>query len=346
MIVYLSTERFSTTIRGFEKYYRRKLGLVVRPLSYEELFFEGAGPIGHYIFSDFDRLSRYEIECAAAFANALQEAAPEARILNHPLKVLERYPLLLTLHKAGINDFTAIRLETGERPARYPVFIRAEDGYAGPETDLIHDDAQFDAALAELQGQGLPKRGRIAIGFANERSPDGFYRKYGAFNVDGRIVPHDLMFGSSWVVKIRFANTGWATNRDEDYGNSDLGVAEEAAYIRTNPHQELLKRAFELAQIDYGRADYGVVNGRVQVFEINTNPHLPWRPLANKRAERRELLERGLLEGFRSIDTPVGTRGRVRFSLPRPKAHNIHWPRRNLPISTVRKALNFVGNLG
>ena len=55
--------------------------------------------------------------------------------------------LLVALHKAGINNFTATRLETGARPADYPVFIRAEDGYGGPETELLGNDAEFDAAV-------------------------------------------------------------------------------------------------------------------------------------------------------------------------------------------------------
>src|SRR6266851_205923 len=96
MIYYLSTERFSSTIRRFLKgnpAFRR----TVASLTYEELFFEKRGPIGHYIFTDFDRLTRYELEGAASFALALEEAAPTARILNHPLAVKERFPLLVAL---------------------------------------------------------------------------------------------------------------------------------------------------------------------------------------------------------------------------------------------------------
>ena len=342
MIVYVATERFSTTMRYYTKYYRKELRGVVTSLSYEELFFERAGPIGHYIFTDFDRLSRHELECAVAFAAALELAAPEVRVLNHPLKALERYPLLVTLHEAGINDFTATRLECGERPPRYPVFIRAEDGYGGPETDILHTDDEFDAAIADLAQRGLPLRGRIAIGFANERSPDGHFHKYGAFNIGGRIVPHDLMYGQSWVVKIRFANTGWATSRDKAYGASEEGVTAELRYITGNPHQEILQGVFALAGIDYGRADYGVVNGRVQIYEINTNPHLTYHPSTDGRAERLAIVQRLTLDALKAIDTPIRVRGRVGFREPRPRAHDLHWPRRRLPISVARRAVDLV----
>ena len=341
MIIYLSTERFSTTIRRFVRYRRDTLRGLVVPLTYEELFLEGAGPIGHYIFTDFDRLSRYELECAVAFSDALQQAVPEARILNHPLKVLERYPLLVALNRAGINDFTATRLETGNKPPRYPVFIRAEDGYGGPETDLIHDEKEFDTAIAGLCQRGLPLRGRLAIGFANEVSPDGYFHKYGAFNVGGRIVPHDRMHGKSWIVKIRYQNAELEGGWDADYSTSAEAADAELRYIKGNPHEQVLKRVFAVAGIDFGRADYGVVGGRAQIYEINTNPHLPNRP-PPARAERRALLERGLLEGIKALDTPITRGGRISFSVPRPRAHNLHWPRQRLPISMARKMLDFL----
>ena len=39
-----------------------------------------------------------------------------------------------------------------------------------------------------------------------------------------------------------------------------------------NPHRELLEHIFRDAGIDYGRIDYGLLDGRIQVWEINTNP--------------------------------------------------------------------------
>src|SRR6266404_1916338 len=103
MIIYVVTARFSTTIQGLI----RGLGTDARGLlsyvTYEELFFERAAPLAHYIFTDFDRLTRYELDCAAAVALRLQAAAPEIRILNHPLQALERVPLLHKLNLEGVN---------------------------------------------------------------------------------------------------------------------------------------------------------------------------------------------------------------------------------------------------
>ena len=340
MIYYLATERFSSTIRYFLTGNGRPLRRSVTVLTYEELFFDGAGPIGHYIFTDFDRLSRYELECAAAFAAAIRKAAPAARILNHPLNALERFPLLVALHRAGINDFTAIRIENGEFPARYPVFIRSEDGYGGPETDLIFGDREFEAALADLTRHSLPRRGRIAIGFANKRSPDGHYHKFGAFRIGDRIVPHDLMFGREWIVKMQPPPMA-ADSRDTAFSSSDDGVASEMHYLKGNPHAETLMRAFKIAGIEYGRADYGVVDGRVQIYEINTNPHLPHRTPAT-RVERADFVQKRLVGAVAELDAPGLAPGRVPFEASRPRAHNLHWPRRTLPASLLRRAAALV----
>jgi hypothetical protein len=48
-------------------------------------------------------------------------------------------------------------------------------------------------------------------------------------------------------------------------------VAEEWAYLHDNPHERELRQVCELARIDYGRIDYAVVDGRIQVWEINSN---------------------------------------------------------------------------
>ena len=39
-----------------------------------------------------------------------------------------------------------------------------------------------------------------------------------------------------------------------------------------------LREIFDLAQIEYGRIDYGMLDGKVQCWEINTNPGLALAP--------------------------------------------------------------------
>ena len=339
MIYYVTTERFTSPIRKMLRGLRDELRGVLRSLTYEELLFERAGPIGHYIFTDFDRLTRYELECTAAFVAALRNVAPDARILNHPLQALERLALLIALHDAGINNFTAMRIDEGRRPTKYPVFIRAEDGYGGPETDILHDAAAYDAALADLVARGLPPKGRIAVGYAAERSADGFFRKYGAFNVAGEIIPYHLMRGSTWVVKRHATESDFAVSLDCQYEQSAPAVAEELAYVRDNPHRDALVRAFAIAGIDYGRADYGIVGGQMQVYEINTNPALSRFGVGDNRTERRLFLRDRFLKGFVALNTPLSANGRVRFVDLRPRPHDVRWPRRRLVQSLARRII-------
>jgi hypothetical protein len=332
MIFFVATERFSnivtTLLRNIPV-----LRKTIRSLSYEELFFERAGPVEHYIFSDFDRLSRYELDSAGRFATALRRVSSQAKILNHPAHAMERTALLLALHEAGINDFMVTRLDPGVRPSQYPVFIRADDGYDGPETDLIFNDAEFDCAVRELGERGLPLRGRVAIGFAAEKGSNGRYRKYGAFNIGGRIIPQHLMQSDHWVIKRHVPEVKPAAGLDE----SEPNVDEEMEFVRNNPHRDVLLTAFQAGHIDFGRADYALVGGKVQIYEINTNPAFPRFDIKDHRSERREFLKQSMVDAFEALDTPLDIAGRVRFEEARPRAHALHLPRFRLPVSVLRR---------
>lgn len=153
MIYYVSREDYTQPINGLIAGLGQHKRLV-KSISYENLFYCGSGPIGHYVFTDFDRLSSYEVESTFAIASALKACTPDARILNYPNNVLERYPLLKRLQADGFNQFGVSRYDAGERPQRFPVFIRLEDDCQGPDSPIINSDAQFDQALLALTQKG------------------------------------------------------------------------------------------------------------------------------------------------------------------------------------------------
>jgi hypothetical protein len=64
--------------------------------------------------------------------------------------------------------------------------------------------------------------------------------------------------------------------------------------VRDNPFEAPLKPVFELAAIEYGRADFGRLGGKAQIYEINGNPHIQF-PTEHPSAPR--------TESFRSFDT-------------------------------------------
>jgi hypothetical protein len=82
------------------------------------------------------------------------------------------------------------------------------------------------------------------------------HQKFSALFVGSEILQATRGTGSAWVVKE-------VPSQPEHPG---LG-----AYPRAD-HQCHLHETLRMANIDYGRVDYAIVDDRVQVFEINTNP--------------------------------------------------------------------------
>lgn len=292
MIYYVCRGYRSHTISRFLRVAGPEIRSHVRLLRYEHLCTGPAIPAGHYIFTDFDRLTPRQIERVAAIAKLIAEVVPEARVLNQSLHVLERYALLRTLARTGLNPIDVARLDEG-RTLRFPVFIRRERGADGPETGLLHDEGQYQAALKALLAAGHTLKGRIAVEYIDTRGSDGRYRKYSALRVAERIVPIHVHTAEDWIVKS-------ATNTVDE-----ALAAEELAYVRDNPHRDELLKIFDIARIDFGRIDYAVVDGRVVTFEINTNPTLPSGLRPDARGERRALVHRGIIDAFKAVDAPL-----------------------------------------
>jgi hypothetical protein len=78
--------------------------------------------------------------------------------------------------------------------------------------------------------------------------------------VGDEIVPVSLDLSESWIVR--------HGKRTPEH------LAEEMDLIRENPHEAQLKEIFALAHTQFGRIDYSLKDGRIQVWEINTAPLL------------------------------------------------------------------------
>ena len=96
------------------------------------------------------------------------------------------------------------------------------------------------------------------------RDGQGMYHRYGAHIVGSRVFASNLVFARHWVVRT------WEPALQEG-----ALLAAEQRYVESNPHEALLRPIFTMAGIEYGRMDYAVVDGRIQIFEINTNPVAP-----------------------------------------------------------------------
>lgn len=291
MIVFCVTAGHAYTLTGFLEGRGRALLPRCRILTYDELGQRRRLERGTYVFADIERLSGAGAERAAQVRAVLEAAGPGIRLLNHPTRSMRRYELLRALHAAGVNSFDVHRLAGGDPPGRYPVFIRSESDHAGPLTPLLRSGPDLAAAAAALEARGLSREDKLVVEFCDTADSQGVVRKYGAFIVGGRVIPRHVLSGRDWCVK------------DPHPGGGD-SQAEEAEFLRTNPHAGFVAEVARLARIDYGRIDYGLLHGRPQVWEINTNPCIVsavWESRAD-RAETNAIFASRLLDALRELD--------------------------------------------
>ncbi len=92
-----------------------------------------------------------------------------------------------------------------------------------------------------------------------EPDDDGRFRRYSAFCVGGNVIARQLLF------------TPDGSGADAVDAESEQ-VAEELEYLETNPHKQDLAEIFRFARIDYGRLDYVVMDEKLLVWRLHTNP--------------------------------------------------------------------------
>jgi hypothetical protein len=93
------------------------------------------------------------------------------------------------------------------------------------------------------------------------------------------------------------------------YGRRDVKLPEEyklfeQKFVLENWHADELRRVFAIAGIEYGRADFGIVAGRIQIYEINTNPDISADPGSQNPTRRATLAiaTRKLCESLAALD--------------------------------------------
>lgn len=260
ILYYLCTRKHAYTMGILLACYPTSLAACVRLLPYEDLGALRSLARGSFIFTDFDRLSPTLLDRAARFHRYLQhEAGVATPCLNHPRESAMRFTLLRRLWDAGINDFNVYRLNEVERVERFPVFLRHERGHRSPVSPLLASRDELNRGVARAIATGGDSDDIMIVEFWNKPDAQGQFRKFGAYRVGDTIYSQHCFTREHWYVK-----------------GPRYGVAADRAahewYVQANPHREQLRRIFDLAGIDYGRIDYAVVDDRIQVYEINTNP--------------------------------------------------------------------------
>jgi hypothetical protein len=234
-------------------------GSKVDILHYESLFDRSEYEPGTYLFSTFDDV----VEPMKRFIDELAlrlRGQPGIRILNDPQRVLQRFDLHTALWHQGRSQFRSARATQDTSVLRFPVFVRSEGSHDGALSPLIHTSDEIETWIGRALALGRPLRDLLVVEFCDTRDAGGWYRKYSAFCVGGRIVPRRMDSGRTWMLK--FAGNEFLRQHAE----------EELDYVRASPHEQELQEIFAIARTDYGRIDYSMKDGRVQPWEINLNP--------------------------------------------------------------------------
>lgn len=289
MIHYLVRESHAHTMRGFLKHWASELRAHVEVLPYERVFGSRALPAGVHVFADIERLRPSEKRLAADLADRVVAAG--SRVLNHPRDVLTRRALHEALHTVGVNPFRSHR-RLDPRRMRFPVFLRTEREHDGALSGLLHDPRELAAALLRLAKHPLALRaGLLAVEFEETRDAAGLYRKYSVQRIGDRFLPRHVLVSRHWMLKVA------------DLVDRDT-VADEIRYLDEVPEMAQIREIFALARIEYGRIDYARKDGRIVVWEINTNPG--YAPRRAKLHADRVALQAGavasVIDAFRALD--------------------------------------------
>ena len=286
-IVTMANHRY--THKSLEK---EEADLELRVISYSELFnYAGARPIATYVFTDFDRLAGLALDRAALLYRELRDQG--STVLNDPALALGRFGLLRALNRAGINMFDAYRVDSLEKPRSWPVFLRVEGDHGAPVSGLIDTEEELNSALESALRDGVPRSMSVIVEYAAEPVRPGLFRKLSAFRIGDRVIGCTCVHDDQWLVK--YGKPGIAS--PELY-------EEEYDFIASNRFAETLRPVFDIAGVDYGRVDFGLVGGRPQIYEINTNPDIKLRPPpadVQRRNDSVDLFRKNYLDAMRAI---------------------------------------------
>jgi len=290
MIYYVVTEEHNYTIEMFLDTWGLSLDSRFEVVPYSIFTNATNFPAGTYVLSDLERLTRSEIDRTTQIWEHLTHTG--LRVLNHPVRTLRRYELLRTLFQLGENCFNVYRLSEVREPRRFPVLLRpvAEHYIFG---GLHRSQDEIDKATRHALRKGRSLEDVLMIEFCDTSDSVGTFRTYSAFVVAGTVIPRCLYFSRKWKLK------------QPDLLDEEM-VREEWEYVALNPHQEWLARIFRLANVDYGKIDYSLLDGKPQIWEINTNPILLLPPERYKPVQlpAQQLFADRVTRAFEELDVP------------------------------------------
>ncbi|AVX02711.1 hypothetical protein MXMO3_00163 [Maritalea myrionectae] len=287
MIIFIGPNRQRRNIKKFGNYEHAP---TYKHRTYNWLFRTRRLPGATYIFTFIDRLDPSERRLAGKIYRHINQLGDGFKALNDPTRVKNRYQLLRALFQAGVNDFDVHLAAESPHPKRFPVFIRRISQSLPPLTDLVADQANLDRIISELQAAGEPLDDLMVIEFCAAEIAPGIFQKYSAYRAGDQVSMNYTIFESNWQVKI---------------GQIDIVdpvfYDKEAEDLEQNAYAEIAGQVFDIAQIEYGRADFGLVDGRPQFYEINFNPEFRTTESTSKVPQRKQNVARAVEQRFKDV---------------------------------------------
>lgn len=302
MIFQIAQEGNDWTANEFLRNWGKELASRFETVTFRQLAGATHLPAGTYLFTDLEMATPAQRGLLAQVWDQL-ESHGGARLFNPPLKAMGRYDLLKALAANGVNDFRAFRIDELPSDLQFPVFLRIETDHWGSRSPLLHAWPELEQWLIKAALGGDDPGRLLVTEFCDTRDRTGLYRKFSAFCIGGHVVPRHIHFSRNWMLKMA------------DHADAAT-LEEEQAYMDAVPRQDEIRRIFELAQITYGRIDYSFRDGRMQVWEINTNPTLTipeadYPPAVVPTQKRFAAL---MVDALKAIDSPA-TMDPVRIAL-------------------------------
>lgn len=125
----------------------------------------------------------------------------------------------------------------------------------------MNNEQEFEKALDKLQRNREPEDGVLITEYCAEAIEGTLFRKLSAYQIGDQTFFYNCVHEHSWLVKYGTKNSA-----------TDALYEEEQEMILGNTFKDVISKAFRIANIEYGRVDFGLVKGKVQIYEINTNP--------------------------------------------------------------------------
>ena len=256
VIVYLVSADHAYTLNRYLQEWAPELRNQIQPVFYEEDPWDWLDEAATYVFSDIERLTPSEMQKATTYAEHLRSRG--FHVLNHPRNAPTRLALQNVLHEAGINPFRMFPVKASAT-LTFPVFLRLANSHLGSIGDLIHSQEELDQRLAGLDKKISQADDLVVVEYCDTRTGTARYTKYSAMRVADKIVPRHAISSDQWMLKV------------PDIVDAEA-VAVENEFLNEFPQRTDIANIFSLANIDFGRIDFGMQDGKIRVWEINTNP--------------------------------------------------------------------------